>query len=332
MTVTTAPVEEYGPELIWATQPYAVENRRRTWWLFAQTCIALIASFVIAASPVVLPLRLVASALIALLLLRLFMFFHDYEHRSIWRKSRLAGVLMAAVGWLILAPMPIWKETHDYHHRNNAKILGSAIGSFPVVTTGMWQGMDAGQRRRYRLARHPVTIALGYLTIFVIGMCIVPFLRSRKHWQGPAALAVHAGAIGFLAWVLGWTSALLAIVAPWTVAMALGAYLFYVQHNFPGIELRGRRNWNYVHAALRASSMFEMSLPMHWFTGNIGYHHVHHLNHRIPFYRLPEVVAAFPETLTHPHPTSWRLRDVRACLALGLWDPDRQTMVPIPRE
>lgn len=331
MSVAPASVESYGPELIRATKPFAVENRGRTWWLFAQTASALLAAFVLAAAPVPLPLRLAGSALVALLLLRLFMFFHDYEHKSIWRRSRAAHAFMVAVGWLILAPMPIWKETHDYHHRNNAKILGSAIGSFPVVTTGMWRGMDTRARRRYRLARHPLTIACGYLTIFVVGMCLAPFARSRRHWQGPAALGVHVAGVAALAWGLGWSAAVLAVLAPWTVAMGLGAYLFYVQHNFPGVELRGRRDWDYVHAALRASSMFEMNPVMHWFTGNIGYHHVHHLNSHIPFYRLPEVVEAFPEALTHPHPTSWRPRDVRACLALGLWDPDRQTMVPITR-
>lgn len=332
MSLTAEPVAfPYGTELIRATKPFAVENRGRTWWLFVQVAVGLVGAMALAAAPVLLPVRLAASALIALLLLRVFMFFHDFEHKAIWRRSRAAGALMAAVGWLILAPIPIWKETHDYHHRNNAKLLGSAIGSFPVVTTGMWRGMDSRQRLGYRLARHPLTIASGYLTIFVVGMCLRPFVRSRRHWQGPAALAVHVAGVTALVLTLGWTSAVLAVLAPWSVAMALGAYLFYVQHNFPGIELRGRRDWDYVHAALRASSMFEMSPVMHWFTGNIGYHHVHHLNSHIPFYRLPEVVEAFPEQLTHPHPTSWRLRDVRACLRLGLWDPELQTMVPLPR-
>lgn len=332
MSVAAEPAAfPYGTELVRATKPFAVENRARTWWLFAQVAVALGTSFGVAAAPVVLPLRLVASALVALLLLRLFMFFHDFEHKAIWRRSSAARVLMAAVGWLILAPLPIWRETHDYHHRNNAKLLGSAIGSFPVVTTGMWRGMDAGQRLRYRLARHPLTIASGYLTIFAVGMCLRPVLRNRRHWQGPAALAVHVGLVVALMLTLGWTAAVLAVLAPWSVAMALGAYLFYVQHNFPGVELRGRRDWDYVHAALRASSMFRMSPVLHWFTGNIGYHHVHHLNSHIPFYRLPEVVEAFPEQLTHPHPTSWRVRDIRACLRLGLWDPDLQTMVRLPR-
>ena len=116
------------------------------------------------------------------------------------------------------------------------------------------------------------------------------------------------------------------MVVPAAVAMALGAYLFYAQHNFPAMRLKGRRDWTYAFAALRSSSMFEMSPMMHWFTGNIGYHHVHHLNHRIPFYRLPEAMRAIPET-HDPGRTSWRLRDIAGCLRVFLWDGDEQRML-----
>ena len=113
---------------------------------------------------------------------------------------------------------------------------------------------------------------------------------------------------------------------PSAVASCVGAYLFYAQHNFPDAVFKDRREWDYHFAALHSSSMFDMSAVMHWFTGNIGYHHVHHLNHRIPFYRLPEAMAAIPE-LQDPGRTSWRPADVVACLRLALWDPEFDRMV-----
>jgi omega-6 fatty acid desaturase (delta-12 desaturase) len=109
--------------------------------------------------------------------------------------------------------------------------------------------------------------------------------------------------------------------------MAFGAYLFYAQHNFPAVELRDEAEWSYVHAALHSSSFIRMGRLMRWFTGNIGYHHVHHLNARIPFYRLPEAMAGIAE-LQSPRDTSLALRDVAACLRLKLWDRDQNRLVP----
>jgi omega-6 fatty acid desaturase (delta-12 desaturase) len=113
---------------------------------------------------------------------------------------------------------------------------------------------------------------------------------------------------------------------PAALSLCLGAYLFYAQHNFPAAQLKDRRQWDYHFAAMKSSSMFDMSAPLHWFTGNIGYHHIHHLNHRIPFYRLPEAMKALPE-LQSPGRTSWAIRDVVGCLRVALWDPEQQKLV-----
>jgi omega-6 fatty acid desaturase (delta-12 desaturase) len=120
------------------------------------------------------------------------------------------------------------------------------------------------------------------------------------------------------------------VVIPFTIASAMGAYLFYAQHNFPGVQFRSREEWNYVFAALQSSSYIRMSRLMSWFTGNIGYHHVHHLNALIPFYRLPEAMAALEELQT-PLTTSLRPRDVFNCLRLKLWETDTDTLVPLRR-
>jgi omega-6 fatty acid desaturase (delta-12 desaturase) len=206
-------------------------------------------------------------------------------------------------------------------------MIGSTIGSFPMVTLGMWRGMSARQRLAYRVARHPLTIFFGYIPVFLIGFALSPFFRNgKKHWGGPVALAIHFTGFSAAVLFLGWITALLFLIVPTSITLGLGTYLFYAQHNFPDIQLRGRRDWEYSFAALRSSSMFDMPPLMHWFTGNIGYHHVHHLNHQIPFYRLPEAMAGIPELQT-PGRTSWHWRDVRACLALAVWDPDQNRML-----
>lgn len=316
-----------GAALIRQTKPFSEEHVGTTWRLLATTSMVWASALAVALFAPAWPLQLVASLVLSGVIVRLFIFFHDWMHGAIFRDSKLGAAVMTAFGWYFLVPPPVWKETHDYHHRNNARMVGAAIGSYPTVTTTMWRMMTPSQRRWYRFARNPLTIAFGYVTLFMAGMCMASFVRSPKeHWQGPAAIAAHFTLIGVVAWFLGPLAALFGVILPAVVSDALGAYLFYAQHNFPGIELRDRREWTYHHAALSCSSMFDMPSWMHWFTGNIGYHHVHHLNHKIPFYRLPETMDAMEE-LQNPHRTSWRPSDVMACLRLKLWDAKERRMI-----
>ncbi len=106
----------------------------------------------------------------------------------------------------------------------------------------------------------------------------------------------------------------------------MGAYLFYVQHNFPSVTFRVRNEWTYEYAALESSSYMKMGVVMRWFTANIGYHHIHHINAKIPFYRLPETMAAIPE-LQAAKTTSFALRDVLNCFRLKFYDAEKNRMV-----
>lgn len=319
-----------GADLVRASNRFATEDAATTWRLFGTTMLAYISALAVAAFAPWWPVQLAGSLVAGLVVVRLFIFYHDYLHGAIFRGSKLGKAFMYGVGFATLNPPSVWKETHDYHHKNNAKLIGSAIGSYPVLPIKVYQNLPAKEQQKYAMIRHPLMIATAWFSMFIVGMCIAPFQRNPKlHWQGPAAIAMHFGAIGVMSWLFGaWTAALV-VWLPAVVALTAGAYLFYAQHNFPTAEFRDRTKWNYTFAALKSSSMFEMSPLMHWFTGNIGYHHVHHLNHRIPFYRLPEAMAAMPE-LQAPGRTSWSLADIRACLSLKLWDPEKGRMVGWP--
>ncbi len=318
-----------GAELNQALRPFQDEDRGKTWRLFGVSWLALaVALGGIAVLPAAAwPAKVALGAVAGLLQVRLFIFFHDYLHGAVFHGSKAASVVMSVLGFYMLAVRSVWRETHNYHHKHNAKLIGSAIGSFPVVTLGMWNAMTPKQRRLYRTLRHPATIFLGYLTVFLIGMTFAPFKRDpKRHWGGPLAVLIHvASFVGVGLW-LGWLDAVCLVMLPLVVSLGAGSYLFFAQHNFPAMQLRDRRSWDYTFAALRSSSMFDMGPVMHWFTGNIGYHHIHHLNHRIPFYRLPEAMRAVPE-LQDPGRTTWRPRDVAACLRLAVWDPEKGRML-----
>ena len=316
-----------GNELMQATKPFAKEDRAKSWRLITVTLVLVAGCFVGVLAAPGWPLKLAFGGLLSVASIRLFMFYHDYLHGALLRRSKLASVIMTLLGVYFLAVRSVWRETHNYHHKNNAKMTGSAIGSFPVVTFGMWKGMSGGQRFAYRAIRHPLSVFGGYFTVFLLGMTLSPFRRDpKKHWGGPISVVAHVGVTVAVAVLVDIPSALCAVTLPAVVTFGIGSYLFFVQHNFPDMKLRGRRDWDYTYAAIRSSSMFDMSPLMHWVTGNIGYHHVHHLNHRIPFYNLPAAMAAVPELQT-PGRTSWKLRDISACCSLSVWDPEQDRML-----
>lgn len=316
-------------EILDATRAFASESRARS-WMHVIVCFALLAALAAGALFVPsLPARIACSIVESLVIVRAFILLHDFLHNAILRGSRAADLLFSAFGMLLLTPPRVWKETHNYHHKNNGKIIGSHIGSYPVVTTEMYQQMSRVQRFGYLAARHPINMLLGYWTVFGWGMCVSPFLRApKRNWLGPLALLAQCA----LAWLtvakLGWTAYFLGVLGPLAGAMCVGSYLFYAQHNFPEGRFRSRTSWEYVAAALESSSYMEMGPVMRFFTGNIGYHHVHHLNPTIPFYRLPEAMQAIPE-LRDPPTTSLRMGDIASCFQLDLWDPGQSRFVSL---
>lgn len=319
-----------GKELLRAMKPFAKEDRLKSWWALGSTLTILAGLLVVAGWSLPWPVRAAASVLAGLVVVRGFIIYHDFMHGALLRGSKVAEALMSLYGVLVLTPPRVWRQTHNYHHANNAKIVGSHVGSYPVMTVAMWAKASPSQRRFYRIARHPLTVFLGYGGIFLYGMCISGFLRRpRRNWDSALAILLHVGLIVLLTLTLGWQGLLFVLLIPLLVACGMGAYLFYAQHNFEGMHLQPREEWSFARAALESSSYMELGPVMRWFTGNIGYHHVHHLNAAIPFYRLPEAHAAIPE-LAAAKRTTLSPRDIAACFRLKLWDPERGQMVPYP--
>jgi acyl-lipid omega-6 desaturase (Delta-12 desaturase) len=316
-----------GKELILATRPFAKERRSESWF-HTLTTFSLLGLAL--AGTVVMPfmiLKILSSVLAGLLIIRTFIIYHDHQHHSILTKSRFATALMTLFGMYMLSPTSIWKRSHDHHHKHNSTLFSASIGSYPIVTKKKFLELSAKERFAYLATRHPVTIVLGYLSMFVYGMCIRSFVSNpKKHVDSLVALTLHIVAAVLIFWLLGWQTWFLLFFLPFFIACGLGAYFFYAQHNFPGVRFCDNQNWVYEKAALESSSFMAMNPVMTWFTGNIGYHHIHHLNSRIPFYRLPEVMDHFPE-LQDCKRTTLKLRDVRACFRLKVWDHEKNRMV-----
>ena len=283
------------------------------------------------------PVRLALSLLGAMLMVRAFILYHDFMHRSLLRNSRLARPMFHVFGMLMLTPPRYWRFSHNYHHGNVGKpvesdqgdelLFTSDLGSFPLMTVEKWKNATLRQRFRYRLARHPLTLLLAYLTVFLFSITLLPLIkRPSRYWDSAVAIVLHGSLVAGLWLFFGFDVLFFSLLLPYTVSTAIGAYLFYAQHNYEGLHVLEPQEWTYYRGSIESSSFMDIGRVMHWFTGNIGYHHVHHLNPLIPFYRLPEAMAAVPE-LQLPRKTTLLPHDIFKCLRLNLWDTDRGELV-----
>jgi acyl-lipid omega-6 desaturase (Delta-12 desaturase) len=326
-TEPSPPVPRKGGALLSATRPYAREQRGRSWFHLLSTLAIIVALLTGAALAPWWPVQLAFSLVGAGVLVRGFIVYHDFMHGAILRDSKVAGVVMRVYGMLFLTAPRHWRNTHNFHHANVGTMEGSSIGSFPVMSVEMYRNATPMQRFYYHVARHPLTYVFAYITVFFFSNSLEPFIRNpRKAWQSGLSILVHGGLIAGL-WIAGgFMTAFFAFILPYAVAAALGAYLFYAQHNFPGMKVLSEEEWSIPEASLQSSSWMKLNPVMDWMTGSIGYHHVHHLNSTIPFYRLKEAMKAIPE-LQSPPTTNLRPWEIYRCLRLKLWDEDSGRMI-----
>jgi omega-6 fatty acid desaturase (delta-12 desaturase) len=323
------------PSLHARTKAYAKDYYVKSWWCVLSTTFMLLTACAstlprfpgIGVIPI--GIRLIGSLLAGLLTLRLFVIYHDQQHRAILPKSWLAEIFMRLFGIWALSPSSIWRASHDHHHAHNSRLHGSHIGSFPVMTSERFRTSTGRERFNYLFVRHPLTILFGYVTVFIFGMVINPFVRSpRRHYDCLLAFIGHVVLATILVLWFGWGTLMLALIIPRFIAAAIGSYLFYVQHNFPGVSYKDKAGWTYEKAAMESCSHLKTGPIMAWFSANIGYHHIHHLNCRVPFYRLPELYQALPE-LQKVKTVTLHPLDILRCLRLKVWCVETQRMVGV---
>lgn len=311
------------------TKAFAKDQPIKSWWFILSTAFLLVAAELATLPFFPLSLRIASAIVAGLLTVRLFVIYHDQQHRAILPRSGAAEFFMRIFGVWVLCPSSIWRASHDYHHAHNSQLRGAHIGSFPIMTRDQFKKSSTGERFTYLLMRHPITLLSGYVTVFLLGMVVYPLSRSpRKHYDCLLALMLHLVLNASVLLCFGWSTLILLVWTPRIIAAAIGSYLFYAQHNFPSVIFKDKGGWTYEGAALESSSHLKTGALMAWFTGNIGYHHIHHLNHRIPFYRLPEVYRAMPE-LQKAKTTTLFPKDIIRCFRLKVWDVETQQMVGV---
>jgi len=273
-------------------------------------------------------LALAIATLNGAFLVRLFAIQHDCGHSSFFRSRTLSDWVGRGLGVLTLTPYDVWRRTHSIHHSAAGNLDARGIGDVRTLTVREYLAMSRLGRLGYRLYRNPLVLfGLGPSYLFLLQNRL-PLGLMRSGWSYWLSAMGTNLAIAFVLLAILWFGGIWALVLIFLptslVAASIGMWLFYVQHQFEETSWDPTDGWQVHDAALHGSSHYVLPGLLRWFSANIGVHHVHHLYARIPFYRLPQVLADHPELADAQRLTLWQSL---ACVKLQLWCEERRRLV-----
>jgi omega-6 fatty acid desaturase (delta-12 desaturase) len=226
------------------------------------------------------------------LLVRVFIVQHDCGHGSFFASARANTIVGRACSLVTLTPFANWARQHNQHHGNWSNLdrrEGADLYS-ACLTVREYLALSRWRRLLHRLPRHPLVANVVLPPLVFLVLYRVPFDTPRawvrERWSVHLTNAALLALFGTLALAIGWREVLAIHVSIMVVASILGVWLFSLQHRFETARWTRREDWNPLDASMEASSWFGLPRVLHWLTGNIGFHHVHHLNTRVPNYRL----------------------------------------------
>jgi acyl-lipid omega-6 desaturase (Delta-12 desaturase) len=307
---------------------YQTPSRLRAWWQIINTLVPFAALWWLMYLSLsvswwlAMPLAVVAGGF----LVRVFIIFHDCGHGSFFKSQRANHILGAITGVLTFTPYFHWRWEHAIHHSSSGDLDRRGTGDVWTLTVEEYLNASRWKRFSYRLARNPVVLfIIAPLFLFLIWQRVPNLkagLRERLSVYGTnlALLLIAAGMI----WFFGLKAYLLLQLVVLMVAGSAGVWLFYVQHQFEGVYWERNQDWDYATAALKGSSFYKLPKILQWFSGNIGFHHIHHLSPRIPNYHLEKCHEAEPLFQTVKPVT---LFSSFRSFTFRLWDERRRKLI-----
>ena len=262
----------------------------RSWWQIVNTLVpySILFYLMIRSLEVSYWLVLALSVPAGGLLVRIFIIFHDCGHGSFFRSQRTNTVLGYIMGILIFTPYHHWRHKHAVHHATSGDLNRRDTGDVWTMTVQEYLEASRWNKLVYRLFRNPFALFIFIpLFLFVVTQRFAGRTAGKRERQSVYLTNLALLGIMLLAIVtIGFKTYLLVQIPALFISTVVGVWMFYVQHQFEGVYWERHENWDYVAAALDGSSFYKLPKVFQWLTGNIGFHHVHHLSPRIPNYFL----------------------------------------------
>lgn len=305
---------------------YAQPDLKRSLWQAADSVLPFIALLLLAmwlfrfSFWLSLPVCILAAGF----MVRTFIIFHDCGHGSFFKSQKANDILGVITGILTFTPYYRWKHDHAIHHATAGDLDRRGVGDVYTMTVQEFLKAPWWKRVGYAVMRNPLAMFLiGSVAVFVITQRI-PLGGGRREqasvWWTNLAL-VTLGVLLSLAF--GWQAYVTVQLLVIVLGASVGIWMFYVQHNYEGVYWERHAQWNYFEASLRGSSFYQLPAVLNWFSGNIGYHHIHHLGAKIPNYNLAKAYRENP--IFHIPPLT--LRASLKCLKWRLYDEASRRLV-----
>jgi acyl-lipid omega-6 desaturase (Delta-12 desaturase) len=264
--------------------------KRSVWQLSSSIMFYTIAwSMMYLSLSVSLLLTLALAVPTAGLLIRIFIIFHDCGHGSFFKSAKANHFWGTLTGFLVYTPFYRWQYEHAVHHRTSGNLDRSGVGDIWMLTVDQYIEASTWTKIKYRIYRNPfVLFTIGALITFLFTYRFIGEKKDDKknrlsvHFTNLVITVVAA----LLIWLIGLKEFLLIQLSILAVSSSLGVWLFYLQHQFEEVYWERQENWDVIRAALEGSSYYKLPKVLQWFTGNIGFHHIHHLSPAIPNYYL----------------------------------------------
>ena len=260
---------------------------------------------------------------------RIFIIQHDCGHGSFFKSRRANDFCGLFCSIFTLTPYHYWRKRHAIHHASAGNLEHRGIGDIYTMTVNEYMQQTRWGKFKYRLYRNPLLLFLVIPTILFLFIYRFPTSRSKelRSYQFSVYITslVIAVLVGTLIWLVGLKTFLIVQLPITFITSSTGAWLFFIQHQFENTYWADEEDWDYAYAALRGSSYYKLPKVLQWFTGNIGFHHIHHLSPRIPNYMLEKCHRENPEFQKAANILT--VRSSLKSILLSLWDENQKKLV-----